>query len=222
VEQIVAVLALNYSEELNFFLFHTSLLLLCLNVASIKRAESKVTVAVLTFGGSTLAALLLGMTPFILTSKIAIPMFLASAVAVDFLPASLFAIPWVKWPLRIGTEVCRCAIATIWLGNSRRVLGGSRWTESVAIATISGSFGAVLATFSWRPIIASPTIGALFVAMLAYSLHVHPSKEEENAAKSLVVLWMLTAQYVLPPIWSSVRGLISGPVPNAKVESKQD
>jgi len=201
---LFSILALNYSG-LNFYLFHVSLFLFCLNIAIHRRTENALKQLVYTYGGSTLAGALIGVTPFIFTNKLAIPTHILARLVVFLAPRELFQTFLVDWTLRVGMELCRCMIATTWLNHTERVFGKQTGLEGVLIGTVAGTFGAVLGSLSLRPIFSTTFLGLLF-AMLAYQFAFERnSPEEENLARSFVVVWMVVIQHIIPRLLSSVR-----------------
>ena len=196
-EDLFALLALNYGE-LQYYLFHITLLLLCLNVALAKRNSNAVAQVTYTYGGSTLAGILLGVSPFISSNRLAIPAHICARALVLSLPADVFHSPVIQWTIKIGAELCRCAIAITWYGHAEKKFGKSNRIESVFFAVMAGSFGNILGSLSLQPLLQTTCI-SLFVAMILYQeAFLHQTVQDENRARSFIVIWMIWAQHILP------------------------
>lgn len=208
IEDAYAFVALNYNG-MHFYLFHACLFLFCLHIAHVRKTANPVSLLIFTYGGSTLAAAILGVKPFILSNHFAIPTFLIAKGAVTLLPEKYFSSTFAQWTLRVGTELCRSAIATTWFGHAQRVRGDL--LQSVLIGTIAGTFGAVLGLRTFQPIISSPTIASLFTVMYVYAFMLeHHPPQVENRSRTLIVLWMLAGQYVMPQVYKRLFSPVLG------------
>jgi hypothetical protein len=216
---MASLLAMDYGGPMFVYLFHISLFIFCLNIANHRRNENALAQVIYTYGGSTLAGLIIGVTPFIFSSKMAIPTHVLARVAVFSLPAEVFRTPSVQWMIKLGTELCRCVIATTWYSHADKVYGKDNFGQSIVTATIAGSFGAVLGTMSYKPMFSVTTV-SLFLAMVVYQ-YWFPDRstvEEEHRARAFIVLWMMFTQHILGSLGSRISGLLPNGVVAAKVE----
>ena len=98
---------------------------------------------------------------------------------------------------RLGTEMCRGAIACRWYFNGLENFGESNFIFSVLLATISGSFGSVIGTLSLAPVTSRLT-RTLFVGMLLFHYLQRTNPSKETFHRALVPIWMLMSQYAIP------------------------